>query len=58
MFMETKKEIFCSYDYFMRHNCRSCKLGRKCEEYENRIKRDRDNDRNGSADNSTKKERQ
>lgn len=54
--METKKEIFCSYDYFMRHNCRSCKLGRKCEEYENRIKRDRDNDRNGSANNSTKKE--
>lgn len=41
------KEAYCNLDYFMKHGCTGCKLGRRCDEYENRVKRDRDN-RNSS----------
>ncbi|MDO5003599.1 MAG: hypothetical protein Q4E39_05180 [bacterium] len=38
------KEIYCDYDYFMKHGCKGCKLGRLCEEWgRNRIKRDSNN---------------
>ena len=38
------EEIYCYYDYFMKHGCKGCKLGRLCEEWgRNRIKRDSNN---------------
>ena len=51
------KEIYCDYDYFMKHGCKGCKLGRLCEEWgRNRIKRDSDNnDTNFNIHNDTQK---
>lgn len=48
------KETYCNFDYMMKHNCRGCKLGRKCEEYEHRSKRDSSNSNNNHSDNSCK----
>lgn len=28
-----QKETYCSYEYFMKHKCNGCKLGRECEEW-------------------------
>ncbi len=39
---------FCSLDYFMKHGCQGCKLGRKCDEYYDRIKRIRNNNNRNS----------
>ena len=51
------KEIYCDYDYFMKHGCKGCKLGRLCEEWgRNRIKRDsNNNDTNYNIYNDKKK---
>ena len=39
-----KKEIYCNFDYFMKHGCKGCKLERLCDEWgRNRSKRDSDN---------------
>lgn len=39
----------------MRHGCRGCKLGRKCDEYDSRIKRDRINVNNSDINNFNSK---
>lgn len=50
-----EKELYCGFEYFMKHNCHGCKLGRKCQEWnENRIKRNCNNRNAGSNDNNSK----
>lgn len=50
------KDAYCNLDYFMKHGCTGCKLGRKCEEYyENGIERNRDNRNNINIDNFNNK---
>ncbi len=51
----SEREIYCSFEYFMRHGCRGCKLGRKCDEYDSRIKRDRININNSDINNFNSK---
>lgn len=49
------KEIYCDYDYFMKHGCKGCKLGRLCEEWgRNRIKRNSINNDTRTNNNSNK----
>lgn len=41
--MKENKDVFCGLEHFMKHGCVGCKLSRKCEEYYDRFKRNRDN---------------
>lgn len=41
--MKEKKDVFCGLEHFMKNGCVGCKLSRKCEEYYDGFKRDRDN---------------
>lgn len=45
--MKENKDVFCGLEHFMKHGCVGCKLSRKCEEYYDKFKRDRNN-RNSS----------
>lgn len=46
--MKEKKEVFCGLEHFMKYGCVGCKLSRKCEEYYDRVKRDRVNTNSNS----------
>lgn len=53
---EETKEIYCNYDYFMKHGCKGCKLGRLCEEWNrNRIKRNSNSNDFGPSSHSDKR---
>lgn len=41
--MKENKDVFCGLEHFMKYGCVGCKLSRKCEEYYDGFKRDRDN---------------
>ena len=41
--MKEKKDVYCGLEHFMKYGCVGCKLSRKCEEYYDGFKRDRDN---------------
>ncbi len=41
--MKEKRDVYCGLENFMKYGCVGCKLSRKCEEYYDGFKRDRDN---------------
>ena len=43
--MKGKKDVYCGLEHFMKNGCVGCKLSRKCEEYYDRFKRDRNNNK-------------
>lgn len=48
-----KKEIYCSFEHFMKYKCNGCKLERECQEWD---KRNRTNSTSNSDDTSINKE--
>lgn len=53
--MKEKKDVYCGLVHFMKNGCVGCKLSRKCEEYYDRFKRDRNNRNNINIDNFNNK---
>lgn len=53
--MKGKKDVYCGLEHFMKNGCVGCKLSRKCEEYYDRFKRDRNNRNNINIDNFNNK---
>lgn len=54
---DKKRELYCNLEYFMKHGCRGCKLGRKCDEWDrDRVKRNRSDCDNRDTDISDNKE--
>lgn len=55
---DKKRDLYCNFEYFMKHGCRGCKLGRRCEEWDrDRLERDsisNDIDNNSSCNKTEK----
>lgn len=47
--MKEKRDVYCGLENFMKYGCTGCKLGRRCDEYENRVKRNRNNRNNSDT---------